>query len=407
MPTSRQNRPRSDAVVKPHTSLAIRVADHIRREMILRCRPGDRLPSERELAEQLDVSRRTVRSALARLGDEGLLRPERGHGHVVTRPPDRLPDTTALLLPVAAANMLSSPFFREVFISLSQGMQQADRHMLSLFGAGRHLLQPSGSGSWDPMLRVVDSLVSFEVFNEQVIALAGRLYPVVTLDVRMPLPGISSVTFDHPASIRMAFKHLADLGHRRIGFCGRTGGYADPAVAARYRAYRDAFDWLSMGFDERWVLSADAQATARAMAGRWLRLPRAVRPTALIMVDLFWALTPLWMAEGVRIPGELSVVNVGVVNIWSEHVYHAWHATRVGPWEALPRQGLMPPFANYPAELTLMRPTTVELPAMQMGQEAVNEIVRLLAAPGPAPRHVVLTPRFVPGNTTAVPAAGG
>ncbi len=396
--------PKERQVVRPHVTLARRVADRIRAEIIRHCQPGDRLPSERELAERLEVSRRTVRNALSHLAGEGWLRARPSHGHVVTRPPEHLPDTTALMLPVAAANMLSAPFFREVFLGLSQAMQQEGRHLLSLFGSGGDLMRPGGAGLWDPKMRQVDSLIAFEVFNQRLIEQASRLYPVVSMDVASELPGVSSIVFDHDASVRMAFKHLVDLGHRRIGFIGRTEGYADPAVAARVKAYRDAFNWLSLERDPHWELSANAQSNPRGLAGRWMRLPAAARPTALIAVDLLWSLVPIWISEGVQIPGDLSIVNVGVVHIWSDHVYHAWRSTKSGPWESVPRRNLWPPFTNHPPELALMRPTTVNLGAMQMGFQAVAELTRRLADPSSSPHQVVLTPHFVHGNTTSAPS---
>jgi DNA-binding FadR family transcriptional regulator len=45
-----------------------------------RFRPGDRLPTERELSEMLDVSRTTVRTAVAVLEREGLIAVRRGRG---------------------------------------------------------------------------------------------------------------------------------------------------------------------------------------------------------------------------------------------------------------------------------------------------------------------------------------
>lgn len=49
-------------------------------------KPGDRLPPERELAEQMGVSRMTVRQALGRLADRGLLSREQGRGTFVSQP---------------------------------------------------------------------------------------------------------------------------------------------------------------------------------------------------------------------------------------------------------------------------------------------------------------------------------
>lgn len=46
-------------------------------------RPGDKVPSENELAEQFDVSRITVRQALQRLGALGLIETRRGEGSFV------------------------------------------------------------------------------------------------------------------------------------------------------------------------------------------------------------------------------------------------------------------------------------------------------------------------------------
>lgn len=49
-------------------------------------KPGDMVPSERELSEQFHISRMTARQALSELATEGLLRREQGRGTFVAEP---------------------------------------------------------------------------------------------------------------------------------------------------------------------------------------------------------------------------------------------------------------------------------------------------------------------------------
>jgi GntR family transcriptional regulator len=49
-------------------------------------KPGDMVPSERELSEQYQISRMTARQALSELATEGLLRREQGRGTFVAEP---------------------------------------------------------------------------------------------------------------------------------------------------------------------------------------------------------------------------------------------------------------------------------------------------------------------------------
>jgi GntR family transcriptional regulator/MocR family aminotransferase len=64
------------------------VADELRAAIVGgRLRPGARLPSERALAEEFDVSRATIVSAFYLLRSEGLIETRRGAGSWVGRRP--------------------------------------------------------------------------------------------------------------------------------------------------------------------------------------------------------------------------------------------------------------------------------------------------------------------------------
>jgi GntR family transcriptional repressor for pyruvate dehydrogenase complex len=59
--------------------------------------PGDRLPSERELAESLSVSRTSLREALHKLEDKHLIERRQGRGTVVLAPPAQVNELYARL----------------------------------------------------------------------------------------------------------------------------------------------------------------------------------------------------------------------------------------------------------------------------------------------------------------------
>jgi DNA-binding FadR family transcriptional regulator len=68
--------------------MSAEVAAYLEREIASRgLKPGDKLPTERELAAQLHVSRATVRAALQDLESKHLLERTQGRGTMVAEPP--------------------------------------------------------------------------------------------------------------------------------------------------------------------------------------------------------------------------------------------------------------------------------------------------------------------------------
>ncbi len=62
------------------------VAEQIERLILRKLKPGDKLPSERELAETLHVSRSSIRDAIRSLELIGLVEPRQGAGTIVREP---------------------------------------------------------------------------------------------------------------------------------------------------------------------------------------------------------------------------------------------------------------------------------------------------------------------------------
>ena len=80
------------ATIKPDFEVVRRekiyeaVAKQIERLILEKLKPGDKLPSERELAEMLHVSRSSIRDAIRSLELIGLVEPRQGAGTIVREP---------------------------------------------------------------------------------------------------------------------------------------------------------------------------------------------------------------------------------------------------------------------------------------------------------------------------------
>jgi len=92
------------------------VAAHLRRMIQLGLyRPGASMPPEREHAEQLGVSRVTLRNAIRLLGGEGLVETRRGaHGGAFVREPALTPERARFELRARAPELTAAMEFRFV-----------------------------------------------------------------------------------------------------------------------------------------------------------------------------------------------------------------------------------------------------------------------------------------------------
>ena len=396
-----------DAIISNRSSLARDVADRIRDEIIRRFKPGDSLPSERRLAEMLSVGRDTIRKALAELSNSGWLKTEPGHRRRVSRPRRRSVRTTGLFFPFDAGFLLTHPFYREVYTGLSIAAGKNGQHVLNFFGLRRRLREVQPSVFWLPNMRAVDSLITFEVFRTELIAQAAELYPVVCLDHDCRMPNVSSVAFDHSVTIRTAFKYLLDLGHRRISYVGH-GGVGDPATEQRLNGFQHSIEQSGLAADlfSIWDVNASFDVEkAERFVGQWRAAPAHRRETALIVVDGFWPLMASFFSAGVRVPADLSIIDIGVARNWGEYLRRMWG--RGAGWP-LPKciRDLHPPDTMRPAELAQQQPTLIALPARQMGRWGMDEVIRRLNDPASEPRHELLIPELVLGKTTAAPYHG-
>jgi DNA-binding LacI/PurR family transcriptional regulator len=279
--------------------------------------PGDRLPSEVDLARQLGVSRGTVRQALVALLDEGLLQTVPGRGTFVS---DGSHQRAAGLI-----GMILPSVVRARNPELIGGVEEMARH------AGYSLiLGISGDDRWleaEQIQRIVDQgahgLIVYTVDGPMDVPALRRLiergFPVVLIDRYIPDMAVDTVTMDNIGGGFLAVQHLAQLGYRRIGYVS-TDNIATSSIVERQTGYRWAMQQYGLQFDSdlictdvRRLLSWPPREPDKQLHNeRVLRayLDRPDRPEAIFVCNDYVAFEVVQVAEqlGMGVPDDLALV---------------------------------------------------------------------------------------------------
>jgi len=278
---------------------------------------GNRLPTEVDLADQLGVSRETVRRATENLQRDGLLVKFRRKG-TFTRSPDialrAAPAST--LLGYLQADYPAGPGEEEAVTRATSGLMLQG----ALDEAGRSGFElVVRRAPHSQMSKAFQQLsqsarlrgVIFASFGEEKILrqVAGLGLPTVLLDHDLHLPKVSSVRDDSCEGARQAVLHLAGLGHRWIAFANWHRTDLNPW---RLMGYRQGLRDCRLPRRRAWELSAEftPAGAARVVSDLMALSPR---PTALLCFHN--TLARLVMEEaarhGLQVPADLSLMGCG------------------------------------------------------------------------------------------------
>ncbi len=192
--------------------------------------------------------------------------------------------------------------------------------------------------------------------------------PIVTID--MPLAGdmTFSVGCDNLSAVHSAIRHLADLGHRRIGI---VNGYKQASVSLeRLQGYRNALDDLEIPFDPSLV--AEADFTAKGGKKAFLSMiDRSPDMTAVFAASDLMAMGVLEGARerGLTVPDDLSVVGFDNIDM---------------------------------AAMSSPPLTTLDQPRYELGQTAADMLISACNGETP-PSRVLLKANLIVRSSTAEP----
>ncbi len=336
-------------------------------------RPGERIPSERELAAELRISQMTMNKALMMLTKQGWIRREHGKGTFV--PEDFCPPPPETLQIGVVAHIPAERALEDFYLgSLFRGMQRAIANAsvsLSIVEVPAHTIDEALA---EPPF---DGLLVLDVLEENV-EKANRLFrsgvKMVVLGASWQALEAPWVDSDNVAGTRSAMEHLIALGHRRIG-----GVFALPRTCNtqdRLRTFHDVLREHHLDGEHVPVLMEEEAVQLAPSSRERLReiLSSPGRPTALFCGGYYLALEVMRTARDLQlqIPQDLSVVGF-----------------------------------DDPVSAALLSPplTTVRQPLDEMGQVATEMLLQWLKNTAP-PRQQVLLPTHLIVRGTAAPPGG-
>jgi DNA-binding LacI/PurR family transcriptional regulator len=127
-------------------------------------------------------------------------------------------------------------------MGILKGIEQMARkynYELLLLNMGGKVLPDICQERWDEQRIDGLILIHADVDAEWIIKLVKNNPYIVAIDYNKVTPNLSNIMFDNVKAIELAAKHLASLGHSRIGFIGHCVQKPDWDVAQREKAFLD------------------------------------------------------------------------------------------------------------------------------------------------------------------------
>ncbi|GGD85889.1 GntR family transcriptional regulator [Paenibacillus nasutitermitis] len=351
--------------------------------------PNDRIPTEKELMKQFNVSRITVAKALSLLAEEGWIHRIPGRGSFVAETVpvlhDDVPGQHDPVSPLESVRNQSLigliiPHIDSFFaIRLLRGIEQ----VLKKNGYSFVIMVTYNSREEEQkairelISKGVAGLLIFtgdqEIYNDELLTLKVKRFPFVLVDRYLPGVETHYIGSDNKSSAREAVSYLWELGHRDIAICSNTQ-LPTVTVNDRIDGYMEELKNRGVMINPALMLT-DIEVDAAEEINQDHPLYRYIKArsaTAYLAMHAMLGVHITRIAKhiGLRIPEDISIVTYDN------------------------------PFPRFGDDLDSF--THIAQSEQQIGTEAARVLIELLQKGDRAQgyRKIIVPPKLVPGKST-------
>jgi GntR family transcriptional regulator of arabinose operon len=288
---------------------------------------GTRLPTDNQLAVEYQISRDTVRQALALLADEGLIERVQGRGTFVSQRSESAASggsalfSSSMVQEQKQIGLLLSSGVRKMGDSLQDimiGVEQATRlHGYSVSicyteGSKEQQAQDIARMSANRVAGLIICPIDNAADTDIIRQLQNSHVPLVFIDRYLPDLSVDFVGVDNKGGGYRATEHLIILGHRRIGFISleEEGPETTSSVKERLQGYGEALHKYGVSYDPTLIIHDINPGEGNVSPSIYEFLQRPDRPSAIFAVNDIVALDVMQAAHALhlRIPQDLAIV---------------------------------------------------------------------------------------------------
>ena len=260
---------------------------------------GDRLPSEKTLAEEFEINHITLRKGMEVLAKKELIHTIPSLGSFVGKSPVRkkLSNLAGILIPE------HEPFFFDVITALENRLALFDYSLLIHISNRSPLREEMALNSF--LKKNVDGIIAAP--NRECIELYRKIEcPVVFFDNLIAGLKVPYVVNDDFQAACSAIEHLVSLGHCRIAY---VGGQGDHSSCQRHNGYQTVLKKYGLENNPEYIKQQEySRQWGYTAAEALMRLK--IPPTAVFCGNdsIASGLLRYLMIYGIKCPEQLSVI---------------------------------------------------------------------------------------------------